>query len=231
MKSRALFLDRDGTLVHPVHYPSRPEELQLYANLGPALRALQEMGFLLILITNQSGLAKGYFTAADLQDMHAYLRAELLRVDVKLAGIYYCPHHPEGVIPKLAVDCTCRKPQPGLLLQAAAELDIDLAHSWFIGDILDDVEAGKRAGCRTVLVDLGTEGAPEHSLRQPDFVARNTLHALSIVRAIEQFQTSIEVFMNMLEAAQPPIELFYQPLTWQKSLSPNTQKSGGVSYD
>src|SRR5437588_2001998 len=148
----ALFLDRDGTLVHPRHYPSRPEDLRLYDGLGPYLRCLQESGFRLVVVTNQSGIARGYFTAAHLRQMHAHLAAQLARLGVRLDAIYHCPHHPDGAIPELAVRCTCRKPQPGLVLQAAAALSLDPRHSWLVGDILDDVEAGNRAGCRTILV-------------------------------------------------------------------------------
>jgi D-glycero-D-manno-heptose 1,7-bisphosphate phosphatase len=230
MRSRALFLDRDGTLVHPVHYPSRPEELRLYANLGPALRELQEMGFLLVVITNQSGVARGYFAESDLQCMHAFLRAELLTMGVRLSGIYHCPHHPAGIVPELTMDCECRKPRPGLLLQAAADLHIDLANSWFVGDILDDVEAGNLAGCRTVLVDLGTEAAPEQAVRQPTFVARNTLHALQIVSTIETICSSVELSTCAAEMTQRPIELFYQPAAWQKAMRQSTKEISGVSY-
>lgn len=202
MKRRALFLDRDGTLVYPVHYPTRPEQLRLYKDLGPLLRVLQYMGFLMVVITNQSGLARGYFSMDELDRMHEHLRAQLLRFGVQLAGIYHCPHHPEGTVSELAINCECRKPAPGLLLRAAQDLDLDLARSWFIGDILDDVEAGKRSGCRTVLVDLGSEQAPESSLRQPDFVARNTRHALQIIHAVESLA--------------PGIDLLYQPASWRQ---------------
>lgn len=229
MTARALFLDRDGTLVLPVHYPSRPEELRLYANLGPALRELQEMDFLPVVITNQSGLARGYFTEADLQLMHNALRAELSTMGVRLAGIYHCPHHPEGVIPELSIDCGCRKPRPGLLLQAARELHIDLARSWFVGDILDDVEAGKRAGCRTILVDLGTEAAPALALRQPDFVARDTLHALCIVGAIERICSVTDLSEKTGAWDSSPIELFYQPPAWRISRPWSYKEVSGVS--
>lgn len=216
MKPRALFLDRDGTLVYPAHFPSRPEELQIYEHLGPALRSLQQMGFLLVIVTNQSGLARGYFTEADLERMHDYLRAELQSMDVRLDGIYYCPHHPEGIVPELSIQCACRKPRPGLLLQAAAELHIDLARSWFVGDILDDVEAGNLAGCHTVLVDLGTEQAPDRLLRQPAFVARSTLHALRIIQASETGQSSVE--------------LSYLPLSWRKLIREETKQISGALY-
>ena len=200
MKSRALFLDRDGTLVHASHYPSRPEQLRLYEHIGPALQVLQQYhGFRLIIITNQAGIARGYFTEADLQRMHDYLTDELAALGVHVDGIYHCPHHPDGVIEGLSIRCECRKPQPGMLLRAACELDIDLGQSWFVGDILDDVEAGNRANCRTVLVDLGTESLPQQPLRVPTFVASDTLHALHIIRHVEETTTP---------------NLVYRPTTW-----------------
>jgi D-glycero-D-manno-heptose 1,7-bisphosphate phosphatase len=201
MKQRAVFLDRDGTLVHPRHYPSRPEDLRLYDGIGPELRNLQRAGFRLVVITNQAGIARGYFTEADLQRMHEHLTIQLAQLGVQLDGIYHCPHHPAGVIPELSVRCDCRKPQPGMLLQAAADLGLDLRSSWFVGDILDDIEAGKRAGCRTILVDLGTERLPEQSIRHPDFIARDTLHALQIISACEQLG--------------PVTDLAYHPQSWQ----------------
>ena len=197
---KALFLDRDGTLVHPRHYPSRPADLLLYEGIGPLLRDVQRAGLRLVVITNQSGLARGLFTEGDLGRMHAHLASELARFGVRLDGVYYCPHHIEGTIPALAVACDCRKPRPGMLLRAAADLDLDLTRSWFVGDILDDVEAGARAGCRTVLVDLGTESAPQTGLRRPDYVARDTAHALRIVAA--------------REGIGAPEDLTYQPATW-----------------
>lgn len=204
MRQRALFLDRDGTLVYPVPYPSCPEDLCLYTDLGPGLSALQACGFHLIVVTNQSGVALGYFRAVDLERMHTALAANLRTYGVELTGIYACPHHPQGVISEFATECACRKPRPGLLLQAAAEHHIDLASSWMVGDILDDVEAGKRAGCRTILVDLGTEAPPDHALRQPDFVARTTCHALQIIQAIEQ-----------KDQGRMSVDLTYQPASWQ----------------
>ncbi len=201
MSFRALFLDRDGTLVHASHYPSRPEQLRLYDNIGPELQFLQQHhNFRIIVITNQAGIAHGYFTEAHLQHMHDYLTDKLAALGVHVDSIYHCPHHPDGVVEELSIRCECRKPQPGMLLRAACELDLDLEHSWFVGDILDDVEAGNRAHCRTVLVDLGTELLPQQPVRVPMFVARNTRHALQIIRHVEETTTP---------------DLVYRPVAWQ----------------
>jgi D-glycero-D-manno-heptose 1,7-bisphosphate phosphatase len=200
MHRRAIFLDRDGTLVHPRHYPSRPADLCLYDGICAGLRRLQAAGFELIVITNQSGIALGYFNETDLQAMHAHLARELARFDVRLDGIYFCPHHPQGTIAELALRCSCRKPEPGLLVRAAAERNIDLSRSWFVGDILDDVEAGTRAGCQTILVDLGTEPLPRVPIRRPTFVARDTPHALAIIAAAEGLGMTAS--------------MTYQPPTW-----------------
>ena len=200
-RTRAVFLDRDGTLVHPRHYPSRPEDLRLYDGIAPGLRALRRMGFRLVVITNQSGLARGLFTEADLDRMHGRLRERLAADDVWLDGIYHCPHHPDGVVPGLARRCDCRKPEPGMLLRAARELHLSLADSWLVGDILDDVEAGHRVGCQSVLVDLGTESPPAAPQRRPDFIARDTRHALRLIQAIEGGATDDTVETNYLPAS------------------------------
>jgi len=200
MSHRSLFLDRDGTLVESRHYPSHPEQLVLYPGVIWELRRLQAAGFRLVLVTNQSGLAHGYFDQGQLDRMHEHLATQLRRGTVVLDGVYVCPHHPEGTVPELAIACDCRKPHPGMLIRAASDLDLDLARSWFVGDILDDVEAGNRAGCRTVLVDLGTERSPERPGRWPDYVGRDTVHALRIVAAVEGIVV--------------PVELGYRPPAW-----------------
>ena len=209
----AIFLDRDGTLVYPRHYPSRPEDLCLYSGIADELRLLQSHGLLLIVITNQAGIARGYFSEQDLSRMHDHLLQVLAQDGVYLDAIYYCPHHPEGVIPDLAIRCECRKPQPGMVLRAAREHAIDLEHSWFVGDILDDIEAGNRARCRTVLVDLGSEIPPEDTIRQPTYIARDTLHALQIIAAVEGIAV--------------PVELDYLPSSWH----PTHSVEPGVSGD
>jgi D-glycero-D-manno-heptose 1,7-bisphosphate phosphatase len=208
MSRRAVFLDRDGTLVQARHYPTRPEELVLHKGVAGPLAALKASGFALVMATNQSGIARAFFTSDDLDQMHRHLRRTLAAVGAELDGVYACPHHPEGTVDEYAIACSCRKPQPGMLLQAESDLDLDLADSWFVGDILDDVEAGNRAGCRTVLVDLGTESRPIVSIRNPDFMARDTRHALQIILSLTGHGQSSE--------------LDYLPASWSDHDPPGT---------
>ena len=153
----AVFLDKDGTLIEDVPYNVDPALIRPRAGVGSALARLQAAGYRLIVISNQSGVARGLFPEAALAAVERHLAALLADAGVRLDGFYYCPHHPEGSVPAYAVACACRKPQPGLLLRAAQEREIDLNRSWFVGDILHDVEAGRRAGCRTILLDVGNE--------------------------------------------------------------------------
>lgn len=200
MSQPALFLDRDGTLVHPRHYPRRPDELMIFENLPRALKVFQAHGWRLVVITNQSGIARGYLSEVDLRAMHSHLAAELGRQGIGLDGVYYCPHHPEGSVAPFNIACECRKPGPAMLLRAAADLGLALGASWFVGDILDDVEAGHRAGCRAALVDLGSEPAPTSPLRTPDLIGRDTAQALRAIAAHE--------------GLGEPMERAYVPARW-----------------
>jgi len=155
--SRAVFLDKDGTLIHDVPYNVNPHLIKLTSGALQGLSELHLNGYRLIVVSNQSGVARGYFTEEALQPVHAELTRLLATRGIPLDGFFYCPHHPQGLVPRYRRRCLCRKPQPGLLVQAADRLGIDLHASWMIGDILDDVEAGRRAGCRTVLIDNGNE--------------------------------------------------------------------------
>jgi histidinol-phosphate phosphatase family protein len=153
----AVFLDKDGTLVRDVPYNVDPRLIELAPGAGKGLLRLAESGFSLVVVSNQSGVARGLFEEKALDAVEARLRQLLEEIPVELAGFYYCPHHPEGTVDEYRTACTCRKPAPGMLLQAARDLALDLSRSWLIGDILDDIEAGRSAGCRTVLVDAGHE--------------------------------------------------------------------------
>lgn len=153
----AIFFDKDGTLVENVPYNVDCARLRLAAGAGQAARLLHEAGYALVVVTNQSGVARGLFTIAELRRLEGHLRQSLADEGAPLAGFYFCPHTPDGVVASYTRACQCRKPLPGMLLQAARELQLDLARSWLIGDLLDDVEAAHRAGCRAVLVDSGGE--------------------------------------------------------------------------
>jgi D-glycero-D-manno-heptose 1,7-bisphosphate phosphatase len=149
----AVFLDKDGTLVEDVPYNVDPAKVRLRPGAGPALRRLADEGFALVVVTNQSGVARGLFPAEALHDVKVRLREVLAPFGAELIGFHACPHHPQGSVPPFDRECECRKPKPGLLLRAAEAQGLDLHRSWMVGDILDDIEAGRRAGCRTVLID------------------------------------------------------------------------------
>ncbi|MFD9359801.1 D-glycero-alpha-D-manno-heptose-1,7-bisphosphate 7-phosphatase [Streptomyces sp. NPDC060031] len=157
-----MFLDRDGTLTEPRHYPAHPDELVLQPDIGAPLRALQNEGYALVVVTNQSGLARGLLDTAILDAMHDRLRGLLDRHGVHLDGIYACSHHPDGTVHHYRKVCACRKPAPGMLYQAAHDLDLDLTRSWTVGDSACDIGAGHRAGTRTVLVGSRSSDAVPH---------------------------------------------------------------------
>lgn len=150
MIRRAVFLDKDGTLVENVPFNVDPDKIRILPGVVEGLGLLQGAGYCLIVVSNQSGVARGFFPESALEAVQARLRQELGACGVVLDGWYFCPHHPEGVVAPLAIECQCRKPKPGLLLQAAKELGLDLERSWMIGDLGSDVQAGQEAGCRTV---------------------------------------------------------------------------------
>lgn len=153
----AVFFDKDGTLVEDVPYNTDAGNMRLAAGAAIALQLLHANGFRLIVISNQSGVARGYFSEQALEGVECRLRELIKEAGAPLAGFYYCPHHPDGIVPGYAIACDCRKPAPGMILRAAAEQGIDLNKSWMIGDILDDIESAHRAGCAAILLDNGNE--------------------------------------------------------------------------
>ncbi len=167
--SRAVFLDRDGTLAPDVPYCSRPEDLEVFADAPEALALLKSHGFRLIVVTNQSGVARGYFTETTLAEIHRKMARLLAQRGAEIDAVYYCPHHPDD-------GCLCRKPGTALFLRAAVEHNIDLVGSFVVGDSAMDIEAGHAVGCRTVLVTTG----PGHGggvTVPPDFAADSLLEA------------------------------------------------------
>ena len=153
---KAVFLDRDGTLNVNFGYVHRRQDWEWIDGAIKALKSLQSAGFELVIVTNQAGIARGYYQPADVEALHDWMRAELAAHGVTLTGIYYCPHHPDFGETR---HCSCRKPQAGMLVQAAQDLRLDLEQSWIIGDQLTDAAAGLKAGTKAVVI--GTQTAEE----------------------------------------------------------------------
>jgi D,D-heptose 1,7-bisphosphate phosphatase len=189
----AVFLDKDGTIVEDVPYNVDPDRIVLAPGAAEGALLLHDAGFALVVVSNQSGVARGYFREEELVPVEDRLRDMLAEYDVPLAGFYYCPHHPQGSVARYTAPCDCRKPAPGMLLAAADDLDLDLASSWMVGDILDDIEAGHRAGCRTVLIDNGNETQWQCSpSRRPHFVVPNLATAAHCILAVESSSPAME---------------------------------------
>jgi D,D-heptose 1,7-bisphosphate phosphatase len=157
MKLKAVFLDKDGTLIPDIPNNVDSNPVTLNEGVIEGLQLLQSYGYLLVLVSNQSGLAHGYVTEDQLDKVKNTIKGMCSKIGIYLDGFYYCPHHPNGTVKCYAAECECRKPQPGLLLKAAGDMDIDLSSSWMIGDIVNDVEAGSRAGCKTILINNGND--------------------------------------------------------------------------
>lgn len=164
--SRAVFLDRDGTITEDVHYCCRPEDVSLLPEAAKAIALLNGAGMPVVIVTNQSGISRGYFDWRTLEAIHEELRRALTRERARVDAIYVCPHHPDD-------GCACRKPQPGLLLRAARDLNLELSSSYMVGDQRKDILAGHACGCTTVLVDTGPRRAEEPGAGDimPDFRA------------------------------------------------------------
>ncbi|EAT15126.1 D-glycero-beta-D-manno-heptose 1,7-bisphosphate 7-phosphatase [Desulfuromonas acetoxidans] len=154
-KYPAVFLDRDGTINVERDYLYRTEDFCFIDGADKAIRQLNDAGFVVVVVTNQSGVARGYYGEKDVERLHEYLSQQLAEIGAHVDGYYYCPHHPQSGQSPYVQECDCRKGKPGMLLQAARELDIDLSRSWMVGDKKADVDAGLAAGCRPVLVRTG----------------------------------------------------------------------------
>lgn len=181
----AVFLDRDGTINQEVGYIRQLEKLVLIPGAAEAIRGLNQMGVPVVLVTNQSGVARGYYPESWMAQLHGRLCELLAAEGAHLDGVYYCPHLPEGKVPEYSYDCTCRKPEPGMLKQAAFDLSLDLSRSFMIGDKATDVDVGRRVGCRTILL---RSGYGEQVLRgeyqyrpEPDYIFESLLESFQQV--------------------------------------------------
>ena len=197
MESKAIFFDRDDTIIEDTGYINNPDQVKLISGVAKSLLEFKEMGFKLIVITNQSGVARGILTEKALGEIHERLNVLLSEKGVVLDAIYYCPFHPDGIVPQYRKESEDRKPNPGMIMTAATEHNIDLSQSWAIGNSARDIDAGRRAGCKTILIEKKSRTSPLLFLRKdeeamPDFRAVNMKEAENIVkrhyRELEQKQ-------------------------------------------
>jgi D-glycero-D-manno-heptose 1,7-bisphosphate phosphatase len=184
--SAAVFLDRDGTLIEEVGYLDRPERVMLYPYSAEAIMAFNRAGLQVVMVTNQSGVARGFFTEAVVQEVHAHIARLLANRGARIDAYYYCPHHPDGKVAAYARVCDCRKPGRGLVDRAARELGVDPRRSFTIGDRWLDIALARTIGARGVLVRTGY-GVTEEARSQPDLqadaVADNLVAAASWILA------------------------------------------------
>jgi len=195
-KNRAIFIDRDGTVNEEAGYINHIDRFRLLPRSTDAVRLINQSPLKAVLITNQAGVAKGYFPEELVIKIHEKLKALLKEEGSHFDGIYYCPHHPEGVVEKYRIRCSCRKPEPGLLLKAASDLDIDLARSYLIGDKISDVQMARRVGARGILVLTGYgKGEVENfsnewsDAKKPDYIAKDLYDAVKWILNIEGEKT------------------------------------------
>lgn len=174
-KYAAVFLDRDGTINEEVGYLDSLDKLMIYPWSYDAIRMINASGMKAVVITNQSGVARGYFGENLVRTVHERIQQEMNQRGAGIDAFYYCPHHPEG-LGIYRQTCTCRKPAAGMLTQASQELDIDLAESFMVGDMLKDIEAGKRAGTRGILVRTGY--GKDAQTDEADYIAVDLLDAV-----------------------------------------------------
>jgi D-glycero-D-manno-heptose 1,7-bisphosphate phosphatase len=192
MSNKAVFLDRDGTLIEDPGYLSDPSAVKLLPGVDLAIKSLRQAGYKVVVVTNQSGVARGKLTEETLEKIHSELRRKLAEKGAALDAIYYCPFHPDGTVPKYARESELRKPAPGMLHKAAEQLDIDLASSWMIGDGDRDVLAGQAAECRTIRVQIPGEASTsdgETEEAEADMTVRNLVDA---ARVIMRAETEVE---------------------------------------
>ena len=183
MANKAIFLDRDNTIIEDPGYINNPDQVKLLEGAPEALSSLKALGYKLVVVSNQSGVARGIVTEEVLGQIHKRLEQLLAEKGVSLDRIYYCPYHIDGVIPKYRKDSDWRKPNPGMLLAAGRDMDIDLKESWMVGDSPSDIEAGARAGCRTIMLAGRThEQKIEPGEPGPDYRAVNLKEVVNIIK-------------------------------------------------
>ncbi|SNZ02845.1 D-glycero-D-manno-heptose 1,7-bisphosphate phosphatase [Persephonella hydrogeniphila] len=174
MRNKAVFLDRDGVINEDYGFVHRIEDFFIYPEVFPALKKLQEAGFKLLIVTNQSGIAVGYYTEEDFKKVTDYMLSVFKKEGIKIDKVYYCPHHPEGVVPEYTIKCDCRKPESGMIRQGIKEFNIDPSKSFLIGDKENDIKAAHKEGIKAALVKTG-QGLKYVDNTEADFVGENIL--------------------------------------------------------
>ena len=207
MPNKAIFLDRDDTLIEDPGYINNPEQVKLLDGVAEALIQLKNLGYLLVVVSNQSAVARGIVTEKVLGQIHNRLEELLAEKGGALDKIYYCPYHPDGVVQKYRKKSKFRKPNPGMLLKAADEMDIDLGESWSVGNSRSDVEAGSRAGCKTILIDTPShQEQPDQRLSpagvNPDYKAINIKEVVNIVKKHLRPTTKIKTQTRLTSVKQ-----------------------------
>lgn len=187
-KSRAVFLDRDGTISEEIGYIDSAENFELYPYAIGALSELQSSGYKLIVVTNQSGVARGYFPESRVKEVNDLMCSLLAKQGVAVDAVYYCPHHPDGIVKDFSFECQCRKPGTGMIKQAERELNLDIKNSIMIGDKRTDIDCGRNAGMKTILLRTGF-GKDEEKLlngrtddEMPDFMADDLNDAVEWIK-------------------------------------------------
>lgn len=183
-KNKAVFLDRDGVINEERCYVHRIEDFKLLPYATEGMRVLAAAGYKLIVVSNQAGIARGYYGLSDVEKLHLHMSGILLEQGVYLDAIYYCPHHPAGKINTYAVTCDCRKPEAGMLFRAAHELDLDLKTSILVGDKSSDLEAGRRAGLSQVILVESGHVVDDVTRQLADYVAPNLFSAAQAITAL-----------------------------------------------
>jgi len=182
MPRPALFLDRDGVVIDDTHYVGTVDQIRWIPGSAAAVRQANGAGYAIVVVSNQSGVARGLFGEAEVETIHQHIRERFLAESgATFDGFYFCPHHEREGIGAYRIDCDCRKPKPGMLLRAAEDLDLDLSRSWLIGDRLSDMQAGIAAGCRTILVRTGYGKNVELPEGSPSLVCANLAEAVERV--------------------------------------------------
>ncbi|MBW8036329.1 MAG: HAD family hydrolase [Planctomycetes bacterium] len=242
MSDKAIFLDRDNTLIEDPGYINNPDQVKLLPKATEAIIQLRKMGYKIVVISNQSGVARGILTEEVLAEIHQKMLDLLQSENGYVDRIYYCPYHPDGVIEKYRKESDMRKPGAGMLFLAEKEMDVDLANSWMVGDSYRDVAAGKKAGCKTILIN-----SPRHPAKrqkgdpEPDKIAVNVKEAANIIKMCDQHAAkSVETESTETSQAKPDddqsdkdsikhLRTFHRPAVKQAALSEEIPKEDEVS--